>query len=152
MSYTGVNYDYTYRDSAFNNHDRTSWLRDNFLRPRYDTPLSQKTPAFFNTTTTTTASADVITTAACDLFSRHECTSGRTVFGTLAPSRLPARTRKVTPVPWAAMAHGLPAQPKRQAMAMPPSEAREFVADVEGSIRRQVACLHGRNVDSFSRA
>jgi hypothetical protein len=151
MSYTGINYDYSYRDSALNNHDRTSWLRDNFLRPRYDTPLSQNNPAFFNTTTAAAAaSPDVISSAASDLFPRHEFTSGRTTFGSIAPSKLPARTREGAAVPWAAMARGLPSQPTRQPMAVPPSDAREFVADVEGSIRRQVACLHGRNVHSFS--
>ncbi len=157
MSYAGINYDYSYRDSAFNNHDRTSWLRDNFLRPRYDAPLSQKTPAFFNTKAASSSAASacagetVMTNGAQSLFPRHEASTGRTVFGTIAPSRLLRARSEESAVPWAKLARGLPdAENRRRPMAVPPPDAKAFVADVEGSIRRQVACLHGRNVGSFS--
>ena len=150
MSYGGINYDYDYRDSGYNNRDRTSWLRDNFLRPRYDAPLSQKSPAHFNTKAGTSETAEVLITAATQLFPRHEASSGRTVFGTIAPSKLRGTQSDAPQVPWHKMAQGLPDGELRCPMAIPPPDARPFVPDVEGSIKRQVACLHGRNVDSFS--
>jgi hypothetical protein len=152
MSYAGINYDYGYRDTAFNNHDRTSWLRDNFLRPRHDAPLSQKTPAHFNTRVLGNEGdvVDVLKTDAAFLFPRHESSTGRTVFGTIAPSRLRRAKSETSRMPWEKVVHGKSDVKSNPMMAMPPPEAAAFVADVEGSINRQVACLHGRNVGTFS--
>jgi hypothetical protein len=151
MSYGGINYDYNYRDSAFNNHDRTSWLRDNFLRPRFDAPLSQKTPAFFNTKGVESSKAEMLMeTEAAQLFPRHESSSGRTAFGTIAPSRLRRAHSEEPSLPWAKIARGLPDTELRKPIASPPPDAKPFVADQEGSISRQVASLHGRNVGTFS--
>ena len=33
--FEGCNFDWKYRDSPANNHDRSSWLRDNFLRSNH---------------------------------------------------------------------------------------------------------------------
>ena len=130
MSYAGINYDYEYKDSAFNNHDRTSWLRDNFFRPRYDAPLSQTTPAHFNTKLPAQDDGvDVLTTEAAFLFPRHESSTGRTVFGTIAPSRL-RRAKSETPrLPWAKLAKGQSGVVRERPMAMPPPDAAAFVAE-----------------------
>jgi hypothetical protein len=139
----GINYDYTYRDTPFNNHDRTSWLRDNFRRPAYDAPLSQKGPAHFGTKLDSPKKdVDVLRTSASQLFPRHEFSTGRTVFGTIAPSRLPSLENSATSLPWQDIARGIPDFPTRSPMAVPPPDPVPFTNDPAACIQRLVNGLH----------
>ena len=94
-----------YQDNSFNNHDRSSWLRDNFMRGMYDTPLAQKRPNFFNTRVEGTKKLpNLLSEQSQKLFPAHEAFSGKTCFGTIAPSRLTKSSKPQASIDWIKLA------------------------------------------------
>ncbi len=157
MSYKGINYDYDYRDTPFNNHDRTSWLRDNFLRPAYDAPLAQTKPLYcktkiedsdeFKDTASSGLKPDSLSKEASELLPSHEASCGKTWFGTISPSRmLPEASEDSSrkQCEWYQKVHGISVSVLKKPMAIPPPEISPVVKDLEGEIRRFVDGLHGK--------
>ena len=123
----GINFDWNYRDTQSNNHDRASWLRDNFLRPHHDEPVVQTKAAYFDTERLDASPRNpggVLQPESSTLFNRHDPTpDSRLTYSYIAPSKLGQLQKEAMPcsaqTDWKSMSTGQPVRPIRKPMAMP---------------------------------
>ena len=145
--YSSISYDWRYRDSPYNNHDRASWMRDNYLRPNHGDEVAQSRAAFFNTTNNSKELQPNVSNQSNELFARHDPAPTSTItYSYIPPSKLPLAKqpdsgRKVN---WRRLATGQPDIPVHKPMAVPPPEPlpRDLDQESRGNLTQVLNILH----------
>ena len=145
--YSSISYDWRYRDSPYNNHDRGSWMRNNYLRPNHEEEVVQSRASFFNTRRSSKQSPPDVLDQSKNLFARHDpAPSSSITYSYIPPSKLPLSkpADSARKVDWKRLASGQPDIPVHTPMAEPPPDPRprDYDQEAEGNLTQILHILH----------